>query len=112
MAFTLSSCNSGDGSKLVIDGTTVINFDGLHDSSQYAAGGMALAAGQHTFNLQFFKGAANSVNTTAYTDGLGLSWEGPGISRVDIPASAFSRVPSGSEPTITLDLADQRTQVS
>lgn len=98
-AFTL---HSGDGSKLVIDGTTVINFDGLHDSSQFMGGGIALTAGQHTFNLQFFKGAANPVNTTAYTDGLGLAYEGPGIAATDVPAAAFSRVPGGSEPTITL----------
>jgi len=98
-AFTL---HSGDGSTLVIDGTTVISFDGLHDSSQYRSGGLALAAGKHSFNLQFFKGAANPVNSTAYTDGLGLAWEGPGIAKADIPASAYSRVPGGSEPVITL----------
>jgi len=98
-AFTL---HSGDGSKLVIDGLTVIDFDGLHDSSQYMSGGLALAAGQHALTVQFFKGAANPVNTGAYTDGLGLSYEGPGIAKMDIPASAYSRVPSGSEPTITL----------
>ncbi|MCX6928900.1 MAG: PA14 domain-containing protein, partial [Verrucomicrobia bacterium] len=98
-AFTL---HSGDGSRLVIDGTTVINFDGLHDSSQYLSGGLALSAGAHSFSLQFFKGAANPVNSTAYTDGLGLAWEGPGIAKADIPASAFSRVPGGSEPSITL----------
>ena len=98
-AFTL---HSGDGSKLVIDGATVISFDGLHDSSQYLSGGLALAAGKHSFNLQFFKGAANPVNGTAYTDGLGLAWEGPGIAKADVPASAYSRVPGGNEPTITL----------
>jgi autotransporter-associated beta strand protein len=98
-AFTL---HSGDGSTLVIDGTTVINFDGLHDSSQYLSGGLALAAGKHSFSLHFFKGAANPVNTSAYTDGLGLAWEGPGIAKADVPASAYSRVPGNSEPTITL----------
>jgi autotransporter-associated beta strand protein len=98
-SFTL---HSGDGSKLTIDGSTVINFDGLHDSSQFMSGGIALAAGLHNFNLQFFKGAANPVNSTAYTDGLGLAWEGPGIAKADVPAAAFSRVPGGSEPTITL----------
>ena len=98
-AFTL---HSGDGSTLVIDGTTVIMFDGLHDSSQYMSGGLALAAGKHSFTLQFFKGAGNPVNTTAYTDGLGLAWEGPGLAKADVPASAFSRVPGGSEPTIAL----------
>ena len=99
-AFTL---HSEDGSKLVIDGTTVMNFDGLHNSSQSMDGGIALAAGCHTFGLQFFKGAANPVNSTAYTDGLGLAWQGPGIALVDVPASAFSRLPAASEPTIVLD---------
>jgi len=98
-AFTL---HSGDGSQLVIDGTTVINFDGLHDSSQFKGGGLALVAGQHTFNLQFFKGAANPVNTTAYTDGIGLTYEGPGLTQTEVPAAAYSRAPGGSEPTITL----------
>ena len=81
---------------LTIDGATVINFDGLHDSSQFRGGGIALAEGQHAFNLQFFKGAANPVNSTAYTDGLGLSYEGPGIALMDVPASAFSRVPAAA----------------
>ncbi len=98
--FTL---HSGDGSMLVIDGTTVINFDGLHDSSQFQSGGMALAAGAHTFNVQYFKGAANPVNSTAYTDGLGLAYEGPGIAKMDVPAAAYSRVPGASEPTISLN---------
>ena len=98
-AFTL---HSGDGSRLTIDGVTVINFDGLHDSSQYLSGGLALAAGQHAFNVQFFKGAANPVNATAYTDGLGLTYEGPGIAKTEVPASAYSRVPGVSEPSITL----------
>ena len=99
-AFTL---HSGDGSTLTIDGTTIISFDGLHDSSQFKSGGIALAAGPHAFTLQFFKGAANPVNTTAYTDGLGLAYEGPGLALTDVPASAFSRVPGGSEPSIVLN---------
>lgn len=98
-SFTL---HSGDGSRLVIDNNIVIAFDGLHDSTQFKSGGIALAAGAHSFNLQFFKGAANPVNTTSYTDGLGLAYEGPGIALTDIPASAFSRVPGASEPGITL----------
>jgi len=97
--FTL---HSGDGSLLAIDGQTVISFDGLHDSTQFKSGGIALATGMHAFNLQFFKGAANLVNTTAYTDGLGLAYQGPGIASVDVPAAAFSRVPAVNEPVITL----------
>ena len=98
-AFTL---HSGDGSTLTIDGSTVINFDGLHDSTQYRSGGVALAAGPHAFNVQFFIGAANPVNPAAYTDGIGLTYEGPGLAKTDVPAAAYSRVPGGGEPAITL----------
>lgn len=98
-AFTL---HSGDGSLLAIDGTNVIDFDGVHDCTQFKSGGIALAAGAHTFNLQFFQGAANTRMPTAYTDGLGLSWSGPGISQGDVPASAFSRTPGVNEPAITM----------
>ncbi len=97
------SLHSGDGSELVIDGTNVIDFDGLHDSSQFKSGGIALAAGPHAFNLQFFKGAANPVNSTAYTDGIGLAWQIPGATAaVDVPASAYSRTPANGEPLIVL----------
>ncbi len=98
-AFTL---HSGDGSALVIDGTTVIDFDGLHDSSQFKSGGIALAAGAHTLTLRYFRGNPPGVNTTVYNDGIGLSYEGPGISPTDVPASAFTREPVGGEPTVTL----------
>ncbi|MFD0895723.1 autotransporter-associated beta strand repeat-containing protein [Luteolibacter ambystomatis] len=98
-AFTL---RSGDGSTLVIDGTTVIDFDGLHDSTQFKSGAIALAAGKHTLQLKYFRGAVNPVHTTAYNDGVGLSYEGPGITLADVPASAFSRTPGASEPVITM----------
>jgi len=98
-AFTLYS---GDGAGLTIDGTTVIDFDGLHDWTQFMGGGMALAAGQHTFRVQYFKGAANPVNPTAYNDGMGLFWQGPGFAYGNIPASAFSRIPGASEPAIAM----------
>ena len=94
-AFTLFS---GDGAELIIDGTTVINFDGLHDWTQYQSGGIALAAGRHTFNVQYFKGAANAADD----DGLGLYWQGPGVAYGNIPASAYSRVPGTNEPVITM----------
>ena len=99
-AFTI---HSGDGSVLTIDGATVIAFDGLHDSSQFKSGVVALATGLHAFNLQFFKGAANPVNPTAYTDGLGLAYEGPGIPLTDVPARLFARSPGANEPVIVMN---------
>ena len=101
-AFTL---HSGDGSRLSIDGNVVIDFDGLHDSTQYKSGSVGLAAGAHSFSLQFFAGAANPVNTSAYTDGLGLSWQGPDGKVTDVPESAFSRVPAAGEPAVSVTAA-------
>lgn len=94
--------HSGDGSRLLIDNQTAIDFDGVHDSSQFKSGAMALAAGPHAFALQYFQGAANPVNTEAFTDGLGLACEGPGLSLSDIPPSAFSRLAKVGEPSVTL----------
>ena len=98
-AFTL---RSGDGSVLVIDGTTVINFDGLHDSTQFKSGSIALAAGKHSVELKYFRGAPPAVHTTVYNDGIGLTYEGPGIALADVPASVFSRVPGSGEPTVAM----------
>ncbi|MBN8456414.1 MAG: tandem-95 repeat protein [Verrucomicrobia bacterium] len=98
-AFTL---RSGDGSVLVIDGTTVIDFDGLHDSTQFKSGAIALAAGKHALTLRYFRGDPPTVNTTVYNDGIGLTYEGPGIAPTDVPASAFSRIPASGEPTVAL----------
>jgi len=33
---------------------------------------------------------------------LGLTYEGPGIAKIEVPAAAYSRVPAGNEPTIAL----------
>lgn len=93
-AFTLKS---GDGSKLTIDGQTVINFDGIRNSTDSGTGWLALQAGQHAIDLQYFRGAGNDL-----LDGLGLFYEGPGVAMAEIPASAFTRVASGGEPTVSI----------
>lgn len=98
----LFTLHSGDGSALIIDGQTVIDFNGLHDSTNHKSGGIALAAGKHTFKVQFFKGDVVPTKTDAYTDGLGLSYEGPGIARSEVPASAYTRTPSAGVPAVAL----------
>lgn len=46
---------SDDGSKLYIDGKTVINNDGVHPSAA-RAGGAALKAGVHRIRVSYFQG--------------------------------------------------------
>lgn len=51
-AFRLSS---QDGSRLLVDGKTVVDDDGVHPPTG-AAGSLALAAGPHEVEVQYFKG--------------------------------------------------------
>ena len=93
--FTLASY---DGSKLLVDGTTVVNNDGEH-SLAAVPGAVALAAGFHAINVQYFMDGNNGY---AYDDALSLAYEGPGISATNIPDGAYFRVPGGGEPGVTL----------
>lgn len=93
------SLYSFDSSKLVIDGTEVVNFDGQHQPSE-KSGAIALAAGKHTVNIQY--AFSNQRGQTTYWDDVRLSYEGPGISRGPVPSSVWWRTPGGSDPAIAL----------
>jgi hypothetical protein len=55
--FTL---NSDDGSKLIIDGLTVVNNDGLH-SAEAVSGDVIIDSGIHAVELQYFQGPGSAV---------------------------------------------------
>jgi hypothetical protein len=67
---------SDDGSRLLIDGTEVVDNDGIHGARE-RAGYVALAAGMHELSLSFFQGAGGVS--------LGLRLEGPGFEAQEIP---------------------------
>ncbi|MBI1246628.1 c-type cytochrome [bacterium] len=71
---------SDDGSRLYIDGSLVINNDGLHGMSEKSAS-VALNMGPHEMVVTYFDNGGG--------DGLRVMWEGPGIKRQEIPASAL-----------------------
>jgi hypothetical protein len=60
---------SDDGSRLLIDGRTVIDNDGVHYPPKAMAGTAALTAGAHAVEVQYFKGphyqAALQLSCTA-----------------------------------------------
>jgi hypothetical protein len=64
---------SGGGSRLLIDGRTVIDFDGPH-SINAASGAIPLTAGSHDFRLEYFQGARQQQQAD---DFLQLSRTGP-----------------------------------
>jgi hypothetical protein len=75
---------SDDGSRLMIDGKTIIDNDGSHGAME-KSGTVALAPGAHRLVLDYFND----------TDGelLNVAIEGPGIGRRPLPVSMLSLVP-------------------
>jgi alpha-L-rhamnosidase len=79
-AFFLTSAG---GSRLSIDGKTVVDNDGLHNALE-KSGTVLLIPGFHAFILDYCKGTSEGV--------LDLKVEGPGIPRRPLPASMTTLV--------------------
>jgi len=82
--------SSDDGSMFYIGNDLVVNNDGLHGTIE-KTGYMWLKKGKHKFTATMFeKGGDQTMN---------VSWDGPGISKQTIPASALYRLsPASSCP--------------
>jgi len=78
----LFSTRSDDGSRLHIGDQLVVDNDGLHPSVE-KRGFIPLAAGRHPIRVTFFQGPGDLE--------LKVFYEGPGITRREVPASALSR---------------------
>lgn len=73
---------SNDGSALSVGGATVVDND-HHPGVVEASGEIALKAGAHALRLDYVQHSGFQV--------LELLWEGPGLARQPVPASAFTR---------------------
>lgn len=78
---------SDDGSRLSVDGTMLVNNDGLHPPVTQQ-GTMGLTAGRHELVVEFFERTRG--------DSLLVEWKGPGFNRVALPVDVLSTV-GGSE---------------
>ncbi|EMR01427.1 fibronectin type III domain-containing protein [Cesiribacter andamanensis] len=81
---------SDDGSTLTINGVEVVNNNGRH-SRQEKSGSISLAAGWHEIKVLYFE-------YTGSDEVLEVRWQGPGISKQQIPASAFAESISLPKP--------------
>lgn len=82
---------SDDGSKLFIDNVQVVDNDGLH-GAQEKSGTIGLKAGKHAITGLFFEQGGGEI--------FSVSYEGNGLSKQVIPASALFRVQiANSVPT-------------
>ena len=80
---------SDDGSRLYIADQLVVDNDGLHAAAS-ARGFIALSAGKHAITVTFFEAGGD--------DELAVSYEGQGLPKQEIPASALFRAPPPPKP--------------
>lgn len=74
--------NSDDGSRLKIDGETVIDFDGPHPAvATPPSGKVAMKKGWHRIEVQYYQGTGQKS--------LRLTWNRPGSSPEPIPEAAL-----------------------
>lgn len=72
---------SDDGSRLKINGKTVVANGGAH-AMQEASGDVQLTAGMHDIVIEYYEIGGDA--------GMKASWNGPGVEKEIIPAKAFS----------------------
>ena len=72
--------HSDDGSKLYIDGTLVVDNDGLHGSVE-VSGSTTLGVGRHSIQVDYFEAIGGAV--------LEARYEGPGIAKQIIPVNVL-----------------------
>ena len=77
------STESDDGSRVYIDGRLVVDNDGLHGMVD-RSGQIGLEWGFHRFRVEFFEnyGGAGEI----------FRWQGPGVARATVPASALYKL--------------------
>jgi hypothetical protein len=80
------SLDSDDGSRLVVDGDVVAEYDGIHGEGKPTMATVALKAGRMPIRLEYFQGQ--------HGKGLSVAWSGPGFG-----ARTLSAVPSRRKAT-------------
>lgn len=66
--------NSDDGSRVLVDGKRVVDFDGSHPANKEVPGSVKLTAGAHALRVEYFEGKVDQS--------LAVQLSGPGIGGV------------------------------
>ncbi len=82
--------SSDDGTRLIVDGETVIDHDGIHGTSG-KDGSVTLKKGAHDLELQYFEGGGQEM--------LALSWSGPGFKDLALSDNAPRKNNSRKSPS-------------
>lgn len=87
-----------DGYRISVDRREVVLWDGSHGPAE-RSGAMNLAKGDHALLVEYFLDRSPAPY-------FKLEWEGPGLSREDIPPSALLHQDAGQVPLATLTTSD------
>ncbi len=94
---------SDDGSKLWVNGSLVVDNDGLHATVE-ESGFVTLSAGIHTVRVDFFD--------KTQAEFLEVGWEGPGVSSQAIPTGAITSCSGENRAPILTDPGAQTTSIN
>ena len=98
-AFTIGS---DDGSRLLIDGNTVIDHDGIHGNSN-KSGKVKLKAGTHDFELQYFEKSGQ--------ESLYVGWKAPGMKKEQALSKGGNPGRGGNSPAGNLLVAEDEARI-
>jgi hypothetical protein len=88
------SLDSDDGSRLVIDGTEILKYDGIHGVGQPKQAKVKLKQGRRAIRLDYFQGA--------FGKGLIVKWSGPGVEERLLSATASEAEPENRRDFVQL----------
>ena len=91
---------SDDGSRLYLDGSLLVDSDGLHAPVEQS-GTRSLVAGIHDLRVEFFEAQGSAA--------LEVGWQGPGVSEQLIPSSALVPCEQGNRPPVLEDPGNQQS---
>jgi hypothetical protein len=95
---------SDDGSKLYVDGVTVVNNDGAHPLLEMS-GTANLLAGLHKIRVEYFEAGGSAALITRY--------QGPGLLKQVIPPGVlFRNIPADVNDTGSVDVDDLLTVIN
>ena len=93
--FYLLHMRGTDGYRIRVARETDLTWDGLHGPAPKTVG-LHLARGKHPLTVDYFVDRNKPF--------FQLEWEGPGVPRQDIPATAMSYLPEGAMPESQLQV--------
>ncbi len=86
--------SSDDGSRLIVDGKTVVNNDGVHPAGEAVSGKISLTAGSHQLEVDYIEFGGE--------ESLQVAWSGPGVKNAPLSAGKPLSIAGGGSSEFRL----------